>query len=70
MMLRLKMIIKAALSMSSASNLDDALECIIQQCVKCLNCDRASCFILDEQKGQLWSKVAKGVTGVLRLPAN
>lgn len=34
-----------------------------------MKCDRASCFLMDEQKGQLWSKVAKGVSGVIRISA-
>jgi signal transduction protein with GAF and PtsI domain len=32
-----------------------------------MSCDRATCFILDEPNQQLWSRVAKGVNGVIRV---
>lgn len=36
----------------------------------CLECDRATCFIVDNQKNELWSKVAKGASNTIRMPMN
>jgi hypothetical protein len=36
---------------------------------KILNCDRASVFLLDAKKNELWTKVAKG-TGTIRVPVD
>jgi hypothetical protein len=64
-------IIKAANSMTESSMiLTDAIEKIVNQTCECLNCDRASVFLLDEEKEELWSKVAKGFENTLRLPKN
>ena len=35
-----------------------------------LNCDRASVFMIDEIRGELWTKVAKGSDSTIRLPMN
>lgn len=64
-------IIKAADSMTESSMiLTDAIEKIVNQTCECLNCDRASVFLIDEEKEELWSKVAKGFDSTLRLPKN
>lgn len=46
--------------MSQSVLLDDALNTIVDQIVSCLECDRASCFVVDHAKNEIWSKVAKG----------
>lgn len=46
--------------MSQKVLLDDAMQTIIDQIIECLECDRASCFIVDQTKNELWSQVAKG----------
>jgi len=33
-----------------------------------LQCDRATCFVADHTNNELWSKVAKGVSGVIKFP--
>ncbi len=35
-----------------------------------LEADRATLFLLDEAKGELWSKVAEGVDGTIRVPVS
>ncbi|CAK76414.1 unnamed protein product (macronuclear) [Paramecium tetraurelia] len=67
LILRLKKIVMGALQMNSSILLDDALQTIINKCVDCLECDRASCFIVDESKKELWTKVAKGTSTTIRL---
>ena len=64
-------IIKAANSMSESSMIiSDAMEKIVNQTCECLNCDRASVFLFDYEKDELWSKVAKGYDNTLRIPKN
>ena len=64
-------IIKAANSMSESSMvLTEAMEKIVNETCECLNCDRASVFLLDNEKEELWSKVAKGYGYTLRIPKN
>ena len=64
-------IIKAANSMSESSMiLTDAMEKIVNETCECLNCDRASVFLFDHEKDELWSKVAKGYGYTLRIPKN
>jgi len=53
--------------MNSSILLDDALQTIIDKCVDCLECDRASCFIVDQSKKELWTRVAKGTSATIRL---
>lgn len=68
--IRAKQVLRASIQINEAGTMEEALEFIIQEGVKCLKCDRASCFVVDEQKQQLWSKVAKGVSGTIRVPIN
>jgi transcriptional regulator with GAF, ATPase, and Fis domain len=66
---RLKKIIQAANHMTQSLALHEALERIVDETCECLDCDRASVFIVDYSKDELWSKVAKG-TASLRIPRN
>lgn len=54
--------------MSQSVLLDDALSTIVDEIVACLECDRASCFVVDQNKNEIWSKVAKGTSQVIRSP--
>ena len=50
--------------------LDEALEKIISASISSLGCDRSSCFVADQTKGELWTKVAKGMDTRIRIPIN
>ncbi|CAD8128035.1 unnamed protein product [Paramecium sonneborni] len=65
--IEIKKIVIGALQMNSSLLLDDALQTIINKCVDCLECDRASCFIVDQAKKELWTRVAKGTQTTIRL---
>lgn len=54
--------------MNQSLLLDDCLNSIVNQLTECLDCDRATCFIVDHYKNELWSRVAKGTTTTIRLP--
>ena len=54
----LKKIIKASSYIAANLILDDALDTIIEVTCDCLNCERSTVFILDNDKRELWSKAA------------
>lgn len=55
--------------MNSERNLDALLDLIAQEACTLLDCERASLFLLDTGRNELWSKVAMGVSGILRINA-
>lgn len=67
---RLKKIIKAANVMTSSLILSESIENIVDQTIEFVECDRATLFILDEKREELWSKVAKGSNFTIRIPLN
>lgn len=67
---RLKKIIKAANVMTSSLILAESIEKIVDETIEFLECDRATVFILDEKKEELWSKVAKGSDFTIKIPMN
>lgn len=67
---QLKKLVKAANGISESLILSEAMEKIINECCGFLECDRASVFLLDTQKEELWSKAAKGSDVVIRIPLN
>ena len=56
--------------MNNSLVLSEALEKIVEETCGCLECDRASVFIVDHVKEELWSKVAKGSNNTIRIPMN
>jgi len=68
--LSLKRLLKANSSISVSLVLGDALEKIVSETCKILNCDRASVFIVDEANQELWTKAAKGSNSTIRIPLN
>ena len=47
-------------ALGSTLNLDRVLEVIMSKITELLNADRSSLFLLDEETGELWAKVAQG----------
>lgn len=56
--------------MNSERDLGTLLDLIAREATSLLECDRASIFLLDREKNQLWSKVALGSNEILRLEAS
>jgi signal transduction protein with GAF and PtsI domain len=48
-------------------SLHQALDIVVKQVCDCLESDRASVFVYDAEKEELWTKVIKG-TRVIRIP--
>src|SRR5205809_8120487 len=55
--------------MSSERELGPLLDLIAREATALLDCDRASIFLLDRERGELWSKVALGSDEILRFEA-
>lgn len=49
---------------------DDLLDFLAREAVKEMDADRSSIFLLDEARHELWTRVALGLNGVIRIPAD
>src|SRR5580704_4952823 len=54
---------------NSERDLGALLDLIAREATKLLDCDRASIFLLDRERNELWSKVALGSNEILRFDA-
>ncbi len=57
---QLQMILKAAQLVSSKIKLDDVLQNIVSVATGITNADRGTLYLVDKEKGELWSKVVMG----------
>ena len=63
----MKKLINGVSDMHASLLIQDAFKKIIEQTCRILNCDRASVFVVDIKKNELWTKVAKGIS-MIRIP--
>jgi len=54
---------------NSEKNFDELLQLIAAEAAKLLDADRATLFLLDKDRGELWAKVALGTTDTIRFDA-
>jgi Nif-specific regulatory protein len=66
---KLSAILAICQRMNSERDLGALLDVIAREAINLLNCDRASIFLLDREKNELWSKVALGSDQILRFDA-
>jgi len=66
---RLAAILAICQKMNSERDLGALLDLIAREATHLLDCDRASIFLLDRERNELWSKVALGSEEILRLDA-
>jgi Nif-specific regulatory protein len=66
---RLAAMLSICQRMSSVRDLGTLLDLVVREAVELLDADRASVFLLDREKMELWSKVALGSDDVLRFDA-
>src|SRR3954452_7581594 len=66
----LERILTICQKMSSERDLGPLLDLIAREATSLLDCDRASIFLFDRDKKQLWSKVALGSDEILRFDAH
>ena len=55
-------------NLSSTHRLESIFDEVMREAHHLLNADRSTLFLLDKDTGELWSKVAEGVDGVIRFP--
>src|SRR5919198_2321339 len=65
----LERILTICQKMSSERDLGTLLDLIAREATSLLDCDRASIFLLDRDRNELWSKVALGSNEILRFDA-
>ena len=70
MVFKMKRIIKAATVMMTSLLLDEAMEKIVHETCETLQCERATVFIYDNTKEELWSKAAKDSQNIIKVPVN
>jgi Nif-specific regulatory protein len=66
---RLAAMLSICQRMSSVRELGTLLDLVVREAVELLDADRASVFLLDREKMELWSKVALGRDDILRFDA-
>ena len=66
---RLGAILAICQKMNSERDLGALLDLIAREATSLLDCDRASIFLLDRERNELWSKVALGSDEILRFDA-
>src|SRR6185436_4386089 len=54
---------------NSEKNFDELLSLIASEAAKLLDAERATLFLLDKEKGELWAKIALGVSDTIRFDA-
>ena len=64
---KLTSILDVAKAMAAARDLDLLLPLIIYEAAKVVDADRCTLFILDRERGELWSKVAQGASHEIRV---
>src|SRR6266436_5102308 len=66
---KLAAILAICQKMNSERDLGALLDLIAHEATNLLSCDRASIFLLDRERNELWSKVALGSEEILRFDA-
>src|SRR5215831_21077240 len=66
---KLSAILSICQKMNSERDLGSLLDLIAREATNLLDCDRASIFLLDRERKELWSKVALGSDEILRFDA-
>src|SRR5271155_1273790 len=64
---KLTSVLDVAKAMAAARDLDSLLPLIIFEAAKVVEADRCTLFVLDRDRGELWSKVAQGASKEIRV---
>lgn len=65
---RFRQVQEMSLLLNSSRHFDELFQGVIRHVTRIMEVDRTSLFLLDEAAGQLWTKVAEGVTDQIRIP--
>jgi len=58
---KLSVLFEISRTINSKTNIDELLDLIIRLSVKTFECERASVFVLDKKKKELWSQIGTGI---------
>ena len=58
---RLKAVLDVAKALISERDLDSLLQRILREATRVVDADRGSLFLVDEETGELWAKIAQGI---------
>ena len=62
-------LVDISVRLNSEKNFDQLLKLIADEATKHVDAERATIFMLDKEKGELWAKVALGISDTLRFDA-
>jgi HD-GYP domain-containing protein (c-di-GMP phosphodiesterase class II) len=65
---KLNSLLDVAKAMNAVRDLDSLLPLILREATRVVEADRCSLFILDRERGELWSRVAQGTNNEIRFP--
>ncbi len=65
---KLNSLLDVAKAMNAVRDLDSLLPLILREAARVVEADRCSLFILDRERGELWSRVAQGTEKEIRFP--
>ena len=65
---KLNSLLDVAKAMNAVRDLDSLLPLILREAARVVEADRCSLFILDRERGELWSRVAQGTANEIRIP--
>jgi HD-GYP domain-containing protein (c-di-GMP phosphodiesterase class II) len=65
---KLTSLLDVAKAMNAVRDLDTLLPLILKEAARVVEADRCSLFILDRERGELWSRVAQGTATEIRIP--
>jgi HD-GYP domain-containing protein (c-di-GMP phosphodiesterase class II) len=65
---KLNSILEVAKAMTAQRDIDTLLPIILKEAARVVEAERCSLFILDRERNELWSRIAQGTTGEIRVP--
>jgi HD-GYP domain-containing protein (c-di-GMP phosphodiesterase class II) len=65
---KLTALLEIGKALSAERDLGRLLALILREATRVLEADRSSCFLVDRERGDLWTRVAEGVAGEIRIP--
>ncbi len=60
---RLKILLEIIKAMSAETDFDRLLQLIMEETTRAMEADRSSLFLIDRERGELWSRIALGLEG-------
>jgi len=65
---KLETLLNVAKELTSQLDLDKLLDTIMEEVTQVMAAERSSLYLIDEERGELWTKVAQGLDDIIRIP--